>query len=486
MAYKTTVSKYCTNRQVALTEIFTQLESIGWTIVDGNFTSKVIAYTLVDVTNNLFTSVGHGLTNGTPCQITSTGTIPGGLAIVTQYYVVNQATDTFKLATTYNGTAIDITSQGTGNHTISESWRIYKSNGENSDKIYEYIQINFLAANIINFYAAYYYNIATRVLVGNMSSVITSNITTSETGFYIFVHGNKNLVAITSKISATYTRALFGHFPKIMGDTTLTTLTNSIAVGSGVTITVASTTGFDITTTYQIIGASGEGRDPITISSITNSTQMVVTSVPRSYGSGTFIGAYPSTFGILNTNALNFYWTCPISITGVANCGAQTYGSIYLKNLDYIAPDFRSKKYILQPLVFHSVYDGLYGSNSYGAPYCDEFILQSPTVGLTSEDTFAVNTLVTGTSTGSNTSSVLNDTSKTWTVNAYTNKVVIITAGIGVGQIKKIASNTATSLTLDGNWTFEVTPTVTSVYSICDEGYRYLMPNMYIAAREGY
>lgn len=484
MAYKTTVSKYCANRQAALTEIFTQLESMGWTLVDGNFTSKVIAYTGVDVTNNLFTSVGHGLANGTPCQITSTGTIPGGLAIATQYYVVNQAADTFKLATTYNGTAIDITSQGTGNHTISESWRIYKSNGENSDKIYECIQIRFFNANIIYFYGAYYYNITTKAMVGNMYS-ITPNITTSETGFYIFMHGNKNLVAVTSKISATYTRSLFGHFPKIMGDTTVTTLTNSIAVGSGVNITVASTAGFDITTTYQIIGASGEGRDPITISSITNSTQMVVTSVPRSYGSGALIGAYPSTFGLLNTNVINFYWTSPISITGIADCANYTYGSVYLKDLTFIAPDFRSKKYILLPIMFHTVYDGLNGSTSYGAPYCDEFILQSPTVGLTSEDTFAVNTLVTGTSTGSNTSSILNDTSKTWTVNAYTNKVVIITAGIGVGQIKKIASNTATSLTLDGNWTFEVIPTVTSVYSICDEGYRYLMPNMYIALREG-
>lgn len=485
MAYKTTVSKYCANRQAALTEIFTQLESMGWTLVDGNFTSKVIAYTGVDVTNNLFTSVGHGLVNGTPCQITSTGTIPGGLAIVTQYYVVNQAADTFKLATTYNGTAIDITSQGTGNHTISESWRIYKSNGENSDKIYEYIRVYYLVANTIYFYAAYYYNIATKALVGNSYSTAFGKITTSETGFYIWIHGNKNLVAITSKISATYTRALFGHFPKIMGDTTITTLTNSITVGSGVTITVASTSGFDITTTYQIIGASGEGRDSITISSITNSTQMVVTSVPRSYGSGAFIGAYPSTFGMLYDANNNFCVTCPINVIGIVDSANYTSGLIAFKPINYCSPDFRSKKYILQPLMISYMYDGGSAIFSYGAPYCDEFILMSPTVGLTSEDTFAVNTLVTGTSTGSNTSSILNDTSKTWTVNAYANKVVIITAGIGVGQIKKIASNTETSLTLDGDWTFEVIPTITSVYSICDEGYRYLLPDLYLALREG-
>ena len=60
MAYKTTVSKYCANRLAGLNELWVQLEAMGWTLVDGNFSSKIVAYTAVDTTNNLFTSAEIG------------------------------------------------------------------------------------------------------------------------------------------------------------------------------------------------------------------------------------------------------------------------------------------------------------------------------------------------------------------------------------------------------------------------------------------
>lgn len=60
------------------------------------------------------TKVAHGLANTTPVMIMSSGTLPGGLAADTIYYVVNTAADTFKLASLSGGTAIDLTSDGTG------------------------------------------------------------------------------------------------------------------------------------------------------------------------------------------------------------------------------------------------------------------------------------------------------------------------------------------------------------------------------------
>jgi hypothetical protein len=90
------------------------------------------------------------------------------------------------------------------------------------------------------------------------------------------------------------------------------------------------------------------------------------------------------------------------------------------------------------------------------------------------EDTFAVGRLDSGTSTGTgNTTSVMNDTGKTWTVNAFVNKVVVITFGAGAGMIKKIVSNTATAITIHSDYLFEAVPDNTSQYVICDEGYRY-------------
>lgn len=60
---------------------------------------------------------GHGLVNGTPVYFTTTGTLPAGLTPNTVYYVVGAATNTFNVAATPGGAAIDTSSAGTGVHT---------------------------------------------------------------------------------------------------------------------------------------------------------------------------------------------------------------------------------------------------------------------------------------------------------------------------------------------------------------------------------
>lgn len=61
----------------------------------------------------------------------------------------------------------------------------------------------------------------------------------------------------------------------------------------------------------------------------------------------------------------------------------------------------------------------------------------------------------------------LTDASKAWTVNAYANKVVKITGGTGSGQVRTIASNTATVLTVDTAWA--TNPDATSTYEIVED-----------------
>lgn len=88
----------------------------------------------------------------------------------------------------------------------------------------------------------------------------------------------------------------------------------------------------------------------------------------------------------------------------------------------------------------------------------------------------AASSFATGTSTGTNTTTTLNNTGKNWRVNGWANYQVRITAGTGIGQIRTIASNTATALTVSAAWT--VTPDATSVYSIeGNDDFMYLMGN---------
>lgn len=73
-------------------------------------------------------------------------------------------------------------------------------------------------------------------------------------------------------------------------------------------------------------------------------------------------------------------------------------------------------------------------------------------------------------------STTLTDLAKTWPVNGWTNSQVRIISGMGVGQIRTIASNTSTVLTVSAAWT--VTPDATSVYRIeGNDDFMYLIGN---------
>lgn len=88
----------------------------------------------------------------------------------------------------------------------------------------------------------------------------------------------------------------------------------------------------------------------------------------------------------------------------------------------------------------------------------------------------SISTFASSTSTGSNTTTTLNNTGKAWGTNMWANYQLRITAGTGIGQIRTIASNTSTALTVSAAWT--VTPDATSVYSIeGNDDYMYLLGN---------
>lgn len=70
----------------------------------------------VDSGTNVFTSTAHGFYEEMRVNVSSTGTLPAPLAAATNYYIRDIAANTFKLSATQGGTAIDITSTGSGTH----------------------------------------------------------------------------------------------------------------------------------------------------------------------------------------------------------------------------------------------------------------------------------------------------------------------------------------------------------------------------------
>lgn len=68
-------------------------------------------------------NIPSNILTGTRVRLTTSGTLPAGLALATDYYVIKMSDTTFKLATSYAnavaGTQINITDAGTGTHTVS-------------------------------------------------------------------------------------------------------------------------------------------------------------------------------------------------------------------------------------------------------------------------------------------------------------------------------------------------------------------------------
>lgn len=68
-------------------------------------------------------NIPSNVLTGTRVRLTTTTTLPAGLATATDYYVIKVSDTTFKLATSFAnataGTAINITSTGTGTHTVN-------------------------------------------------------------------------------------------------------------------------------------------------------------------------------------------------------------------------------------------------------------------------------------------------------------------------------------------------------------------------------
>lgn len=68
-------------------------------------------------------NIPSNILTGTRVRLTTSGTLPAGLATATDYYVIKMSDTTFELATSYAnavaGTQINITDAGTGTHTVT-------------------------------------------------------------------------------------------------------------------------------------------------------------------------------------------------------------------------------------------------------------------------------------------------------------------------------------------------------------------------------
>jgi hypothetical protein len=78
----------------------------------------------VDTATDLITLAAHGLSTGSLVHVASSTTLPGGLSANTVYYLRDVSTSTFRLSSTSGGSAIDITSTGSGTHSLYDEVQV--------------------------------------------------------------------------------------------------------------------------------------------------------------------------------------------------------------------------------------------------------------------------------------------------------------------------------------------------------------------------
>lgn len=89
------------------------LQTSGVPALPSNVVNSV---TITIASPGVVTWNSHGFAAGTPVRLVTNGALPTGLSTGTTYYVVNPATNTFQLAATVGGTAINTSGTQSGTH----------------------------------------------------------------------------------------------------------------------------------------------------------------------------------------------------------------------------------------------------------------------------------------------------------------------------------------------------------------------------------
>lgn len=94
-------------------------ESAGQAVLISTNRTVAASATDVDITNNKILKTGHAYENGDLLLYTAGTAAIGGLTGSNYYFVVNKTANDFQVSATEGGSAIDLTSTGTGNQTFT-------------------------------------------------------------------------------------------------------------------------------------------------------------------------------------------------------------------------------------------------------------------------------------------------------------------------------------------------------------------------------
>ena len=349
---------------------------------------------------------------------------------------------------------------------ISSTQKVYSTNGESGSFHTHYVEVT-QSSGSFYFECWLYWNSGTST--GTCRTYDQYNYITYDSGGNdtLYIAGDKNGFTVTfgSETCGMYVGFIPGRI-----DSTSTLLTAGATAGASVSLTVSDTTGFIVGELYNIIDANGGNgiQWGVTISSVTDSTHLVVNTLDFNLSSGAYIGRGGDYFGHTQSNGTSLFkpnvfrgtdgTTSPTisqTITWSTSLGA-TYGD----------PAGLFNKRVLFPIMIYETTGTNPGIIGYSDSSKNIAFGEAAVTDLYMLTTGAIES---GTTTSATASTIV-DSSKSWSTDEWADKFVVITDGTGVAQSREIASNTGTTLTLTNNWI--TTPTATGTFQIVDSVFR--------------
>lgn len=355
----------------------------------------------------------------------------------------------------------------------ASKYYILSSTGEAADKKTVYVEINWATANKICFYMYLHWNATTHVGTAKIGNVSYTFITTADAAaFWLWVYTDKNHVAVISKVSTTY------YYSSVQLITPFWTVKGALSVaataGANAVITLGSgqATAFEVGVTYQIVGAGAEGRENVAVNAVdTGANTITVANLAVGYAIGSVVGNVPFPWLLQGNSAQQYVLSRGGTGTAVESA-TSTVITAMLTNTDTDPDEVGNQRYTLWPIIFNDRAAGTLG-------YSADNILKAY-VGTSYEDSIGIKKQTSGTATGGTTTTIT-DTGKAWTVDALAGKAIVLTAGVGGGDVRKIVSNTATEITVDE--AFSATPDGTTTYAVYDNAWRYFYLGSVVNAR---
>ena len=378
------------------------------------------------------------------------------------------------------------------------TYTVMRSDGENPDGKYMYVQITNNTATT-SFWLVW--SNTTHSGVGSVNIATTAPTASLK----MFAYANKDGFAAFQTTGTTLLtpHGILKAVPPAGSFTT--TITAALGTGASKQIFVADSSQFKVGAAYGIVDIASGKRQSFICTGVSASNWIVADSIDTTIAADALIGVnvYPVVIlatagscvvmnvqnpatagGALGTNALGRLGRF---MNAFGDVGGAAQMMDYLESGAGKVPGANKRLisaelfecYTTAPAFYNKIGDA---SLFKVAPYATSSLF---CVGyeLNDFDVQAVNQQDSGTSTGSNSSTTLNDTTKTWTTDQWAGKVLVLTSGLGGGQTAKIISNSATQLVTS---TMDVIPSADS-YLIADEAYRVFTLQSYtdVFLREG-